>query len=319
MAASLDELEERLSELRTRLRAATRTRDAEAKQRIRAALRETEEAWEAVLAEEDEGSRADGAPPGSAAPTEPGPTGPAGPGRTAVPAGKDPHAGPPARAEGNGGRVNTPAGARARTATIPVREQVHQALTLLGAPASPKLISSVYEAFFSEPLIATKLASLRRDEERSFTAQGYARPYYICAALTHDRLTPARGLLAVSTWPLPRRIVGPLSPRTDFLTHAVGTAEQILRLDSAGHPPGELAWRLLRRFALTIPGAYEGDHGRPDPARVMAAARAEAAVHTDADRRERESAAARARGRLPDAQQLFGAPPLRQVRAEPGD
>ncbi|MFF2205156.1 hypothetical protein [Streptomyces sp. NPDC058145] len=279
MTASLEELEERLSRLRTLLREARRARDKADTTRIRAELREAEAAWERALdAEEAEGAGSPAAPPTRLATTEP--------------------AAPFRQAHGK----------QATHGTVPVREQVHQALTLLGAPASPKLISSIYEAFFTEPLIATKLASLRRDEERSFTAQGYARPYYICAALTHDRLTPARGLLAVSVWPLERRIVGPLSPRADFLVHAIGTAEQILRLDTAGYPASGAARQLLRRFALNIPGAYDDEE--IDPERVISAARTEAAVHHEADNSQRRTAADRARDQLADVQQLFGAPPL---------
>ncbi|MFC9399197.1 hypothetical protein ACFTWS_39700 [Streptomyces sp. NPDC057027] len=292
MTASLEELEERLSRLRALLREARRARDAAAASRIHAELREAETAWERAMDAEEAAEAASTEAPAEAAPLAQ-PTAPA-----------TTRAATPFRAQVPG----KPATARA----VPIREQVHQALTLLGAPASPKLISSVYEAFFTEPLIATKLASLRRDEERSFTAQGYARPYYICAALTHDRLTPARGLLAVSVWPLERRIVAPLSPRADFLVHAIGTAEQILRLDLAGYPPSGAARQLLRRFALNIPGAYE-DEEAPDPERVISAARAEAAVHQQADDLQRRTAADRARLQLTDAQKLFGAPPLHDV------
>ena len=35
---------------------------------------------------------------------------------------------------------------------LPAREQVHQALTLLGTPAAPKLIAAVHEAFFAGQL-----------------------------------------------------------------------------------------------------------------------------------------------------------------------
>ncbi|WP_228898690.1 hypothetical protein [Streptomyces sp. DH1] len=282
MAVSLEELEQRLSHLRTELRGAVRARDKAETARIRRALREAEAAWEQALESE-------AGPDGEELLTEP----PA-PQASAT-------AGEPRRKE------------RPTHGAIPVREQVHQALTLLGAPASPKLISSTYEAFFTEPLIATKLASLRRDEERSFTAQGYARPYYICAALTHDRLVPARGLLALSTWPVERRIIGPLSPRVDFLTHAVGTAEQIQRLTAAGHPAPDTAWRLLRRFALTIPGACDAAAPQPEPARVIAAAHTEAAVHQQEDDQQRQAAAQRARSQLADVQQLFGAPPMRDA------
>ncbi|WP_411109874.1 hypothetical protein [Streptomyces sp. c-19] len=287
MTASLEELEERLSRLRALLREARRARDNAATARIRAELCEAEAAWERALDAEE----AEGAAPPAAAPSSPAGT----------PA--------PATTAGTASSFRLQAhGKQSTHGAVPVREQVHQALTLLGAPASPKLISSVYQAFFTEPLVATKLASLRRDEERSFTAQGYARPYYICAALTHDRLTPARGLLAVSVWPLEQRIVGPLSPRADFLVHAIGTAEQILRLDVAGHAPSGAARQLLRRFALNIPGAYDDEE--IDPERVISAARTEAAVHQEADYSLRRTTADRARGQLTEVQQLFGAPPL---------
>lgn len=115
-----------------------------------------------------------------------------------------------------------------------------------------------------------------------------------------------------------RRIIGPLSPRTDFLTHTVGTAEQIQRLTTAGHPAPDAAWRLLRRFALTIPGAYDAAAPQPDPARVIAAAHAEAAVHQQEDDQQRQAAAQRARTQLTDVQQLFGAAPMRDALRDAG-
>lgn len=300
MTSSLEDLEERLAQLRAQLREARRARDTAAASRIRGELRKAEAAWEHAL---DAEVAAD-AVPGEQRAAPPTPT------PTATPQATRTTAAPsqPSR--------STPREKRSAQAAVPIREQVHQSLTLLGAPAAPKLISSVYEAFFSEPLVATKLASLRRDEERSFTAQGYARPYYICAALTHDRLTPARGLLAVSVWPLEQRIIGPLSPRVDFLTHAVGTAEQIQRLNAAGHPPSDAAWQLLRRFALNIPGAYEDD--ALDPARVISAAHNEIAVHQESDNTSRGAAADRARAQLSDTQQLFGAAPLHNALRDAG-
>ncbi|MFD8786353.1 hypothetical protein [Kitasatospora sp. NPDC059599] len=282
MAETIDELEARLADLRVRLREATRARDKAAATRIRREMRQVEEAWESALAE-------DGTDQQSPSLEE---------------IDHHPHtqvlkADTTVSTEVQSPAPRLPAG-------IPAREQAHQALAILGAPAAPKLIGATYQAFFTDPLIVTKLASLRRDEERSFASQGHTRPYYICAALTHDRLAVARGLLAVSTWPLDRRVVGPLSPRTDFLTHAVGVSEQIRRLETAGHHPGEYAWRLLRRFAFNIPGAYES--GEPDPTRVIEAARNEFTVHHEADAAERTAAAVRARSQLTDVQQLFGSP-----------
>ncbi|HET8681030.1 MAG TPA: hypothetical protein VFM54_04065 [Micromonosporaceae bacterium] len=184
---------------------------------------------------------------------------------------------------------------------VPLREQVHHALTVLTVPAAPKLVIEVHRALFAGEILGARLTSLRRDEERSFRAAPYARPFYICAALTADLLAPARGLLAVSTWPMDRRVIAPLSLRVHFLISAIRVAEYIERLAE----PSPAATRLLWRFAVNIPGAGDG-FDATEPQVVTRAARAELDVHEDADRRQREAAAARARGQLNDAEQLFG-------------
>jgi hypothetical protein len=196
---------------------------------------------------------------------------------------------------------------------LPMREQVHQVLTLLGVPAAPRLIVAVHSAFFSGELVSTKLTSLRRDEERSFRSAPHSRPYYLCSVLSVDRLAAVRGLLAVSTWPLDRRMIGSLSPRVDFLNSAIRLAEHVGRVGG----PGPQAARLLWRFATNIPGATGGfDSGGSDA--VIAAARAELEVHDEADRMQREAAAERARRQLDEVQQLFGAGPLRVAERAPG-
>jgi hypothetical protein len=184
---------------------------------------------------------------------------------------------------------------------LPVREQVHQALTLLGAPAAQRLIVTVHDAFFGSQLPSARLTSLRRDEERSFRAAPYSRPYYLCAALTADLLAPARGLLAVSTWSAERRVIGPLSPRVNYLEAAIRVAESLLRVPN----PGTAAVRLLRRFAANIPGASQG--AKPStPQIVVAAAHAELEIHQDEDLAIRRAAAVRVRAQLDDVEQLFG-------------
>ncbi|MFC4534793.1 hypothetical protein [Sphaerisporangium dianthi] len=231
---------------------------------------------------------------------------------------------------------------RAPGSLVPIREQVHQALTLLGVPAAARVIVAVHTALRAGSLRSSQLTSLRRDEERSFRVAPYTRPYYLCAALT-DRLSASRGLLAVSTWPLERRVIGPLSPRVDFLSTAIRVAEHVARAAEAGEhtPPG--ARRLLARLAHNIPGASaeagprapglslvdaltarpgagaadpfsEGFDG-PDPAVVARAARAELAVHAAADAAARAEIAGRARQRLADAERLFGGAALRVAKA----
>ncbi|SEH03364.1 hypothetical protein SAMN05444920_13582 [Nonomuraea solani] len=190
---------------------------------------------------------------------------------------------------------------------VTVREQVHQGLRLLGAPAQPRLVVAVSDAFFGGTIRSNQLTSLRRDEERSFRSSPFGRPYYLCAALT-DRLSPARGLLTLSGWPLERRVVGPLSPRVDFLTCAIAVA---------GHESDdEGAGRLLIRMARNIPGATDGTLGPPDPRRVIEAARAELDVHAERDTRDRAELAERAAAQLDDAARLFGAATLSTIKKE---
>ncbi|MGY3206268.1 hypothetical protein [Streptomyces sp. TE5632] len=200
----------------------------------------------------------------------------------------------------------------ARGAQLPAREHVHRALMLLGTPAAPKLIVGVHEAFFPGELSASKLSSLRRDEERSYRSSPGARPYYLCPALAHDLLTPVRALLTISTWTLEQRLIGPLSPRVDFLTGALRVAEAVHASAKSKSGPSPAALRLLWRFAVNIPDAMprssSGHEGALDPQQVISAAEAELDVHTDADRADRAEAARRARKSLRDDQQLFGAP-----------
>lgn len=201
----------------------------------------------------------------------------------------------------------------ARGSMLPAREHVHRVLMMLGTPAAPKLIVGVHEAFFPGDLSASKLSSLRRDEERSYRSAPGARPYYLCPALTHDLLSPVRALITISTWALEQRVIGPLSPRVNFLTGAVRIAEAVrTAAESAETRPSPAALRLLWRFAVNIPGATPtgpaGHDAAPDPQQVIDAAEAELGVHIDTDRATRIETARRARQRLSEDQQLFGTP-----------
>jgi hypothetical protein len=292
MAESIEKLERRIEQLRAQVREALIGGDRERARDLRRGLRDAERAWDdAVTVLEQE-------PPGEELRL-------AGPAERNAPAG----AAPTER-----GLAGPPRPAPSPPLLLPLREQVHQALTLLTGPASPRLISAVNEALFAGAFSTTRLTSLRRDEERSFRSAPLARPYYVCAALTADLLAPVRGLLAVSTWPMERRVIGPLSPRVDYLTAAIQIADSIQRIPS----PGPAAWRMLWRFAVNIPGGLAqagevGPAGKVDPATVAQAARAEMEIHADADTATRRSAAARARRQLGDAEQLFGS----RLRAAP--
>ena len=284
MAESIEALEQRIEMLRVQVRQALIGGDRERARALRRDLREAEHAWHLALAELEQQPPQEERPPARAAEGN-------------------------ARAQaGEAGRTGPGPGTPPGRLLLPLREQVHQALTLLTVPAAPRLISAVHEALFAGAIPAARLTSLRRDEERSFRTAPFGRPYYLCAALTADLLAPVRGLLAVSTWPMERRVIGPLSPRVDYLTAAVQIAESVQRIAS----PGPAAWRLLWRFAVNIPGG-SARPGEAGAAAVARAARAEWEIHADADAVPRRSAATRARDQLGDAEQLFGS----RLHAEP--
>ncbi|MFC7586758.1 hypothetical protein ACFQYP_25790 [Nonomuraea antimicrobica] len=115
-------------------------------------------------------------------------------------------------------------------------------------------------------------------------------------------------------------MVGPLSPRVDFLTCAIAVAEHC-----GEHFPEEpqedeaddgRATRLLVRMARNIPGATDGALGPPDPVRVVEAARAELRVHADRDTRDRAELAERAAAQLGEVSRLFGAATLSTIKKE---
>jgi hypothetical protein len=263
VAETIEALERRIDELRVAVREAVLAGDPALASARRAELKRAEQSWEDALA----------AAAVSASPVSDSPV-------SAVPVSVEPTG-----------------------SLLPLREQVYEALSLLHVPAAPKLIATVHEAFFGSTFPTTKVTSLKRDEERSFRTSPFARPYYICAALSADYLSPSRGLLAVSTWPMERRVIGSLSPRADFLTAAIRVADAIERIPT----PPLTARRLLERFAASIPGASGESRDQVNPGVVRLAADAELSVHSDADSRMRKQAADRARGQLPDAEQLFGA------------
>ena len=297
MAETIEALERRIDELRVKVREAMLSGDRALASAQRARLKQAEQAWEDALAEA----------------TAKAHTGPAG---------AAPHPGPEASAPSEladqPDQPDQPHQPDPPGSLLPLREQVYEALSLLQVPAAPKLIATVHEAFFGSTFPTTRVTSLKRDEERSFRTAPFARPYYICAALSADYLSQSRGLLAVSTWPLELRVIGSLSPRVDFLTAASRVAEAIERIPE----PPAAARRLLERFAASIPGASSGGAGAgagggggaggARPAAVRKAAAAELTVHQDADARTRRAAAERART-LDGAEQLFGTTAFREM------
>lgn len=188
---------------------------------------------------------------------------------------------------------------------LPVREQIHRVLSLIGVPARPTFITAIDKALFSGQLTGASFTSLRRDEERSWNlAGGPRRPYYIVPALAVDDLTPVRALLALSTWAPEERIVGPLSQRADHLSAAAAIAGAVMRMD-AHEIPDHPAYVLLEDLASGL-GIL------PEPGRLIQPAEViDAASREYQTNRGQQDQADRRRGAamladLSTAEQLFG-------------
>lgn len=195
-----------------------------------------------------------------------------------------------------------------------VREQVIQAAELAGRATPIRLLGDLSSSRFGQPIPAERLASLRRDEERSWTSSPGARSVYVVPALSFDRLSPARGMLALSSWPLEHRLIAPASPRVDALHILINVCRELdLGPDAPWRPALErVAWRLAR----TVPGALPGSTAGAafSTARVVDAAQRELNTIQAQDDEERAIAADRAQQQLSEHDRLFGAPPLRAVR-----
>jgi len=254
---SAEALEALIAALRGEVRRAVLTGDTRMAGALRRQLKEAERAWDRALEREVEEAEVEEADQSAAPNSEGGPA----------------------------------------SALLPLREQVHEALSVLQVPAAPRLIAMVHEAFFATTFPTARLTSLRRDEERSF------------------RTAPSRGLLAISTWPMERRLIGSLSPRVDFLVSAINVAQAIEQVPQ----PVPAARALLARFAANVRGSSTaglraGVASGMDPHVVIRAAQAELEVHQDEDRRTRAEAATRAREQLDEAEQLFGSASFRVAR-----
>jgi hypothetical protein len=180
------------------------------------------------------------------------------------------------------------------------------ALGELGVPSSPRAIGEYVSARYGMQIDHRALPSLRRDEARSWTSTKSVRPVYVVPALEGNRFLPVRAKIALSDWPLERRLLGPWSERTDHLRATVQVAKQLLWLRKADPQAAERLQTLLAMYAASSFGAALSDKS-PDPIKIERAATAELDTLGESDRRWRSEAAERARSFLTDEQLLWGA------------
>jgi hypothetical protein len=187
------------------------------------------------------------------------------------------------------------------------RERAIAAVAELGVPSSPRLIAAYAHARTGEPFDLRVIASIRRDEYRSWTSMS-RRESYLVPALEGPWFAAARGRFALSHWPLALRIVGPLSPRADHLRVCLRLLDRIEAEDPASEAAARVR-KLLVEYARTVPGALGTGWQSPeeiDTTRVRAAVTAELALIEVEDTASREQEAERATRSLTEAQQLWG-------------
>lgn len=191
-----------------------------------------------------------------------------------------------------------------RASGASTRRTVAAALAEIGVPVQAKVITEYAEARFGERVDSRMFSALRRDERRAWGSSS-PRPTYIVPTLEGRYFQPIRGVLALSDWPIERRLMGPWSERADHLAATAQLARQLAWLDSRDRDVATRLAPVVARMARSIPGAIEG--GTVDTARVIDAAQAELAEVAALDDPWRSEAGIRARQQLSLEQQLWGA------------
>lgn len=191
-----------------------------------------------------------------------------------------------------------------RQSTGSARQAVTGSLAEIGVPCRARLVTDYAEARFGERVEPRTFAGLRRDERRAWD-KGSARPTYVVPALEGRFYQPIRGLLALSDWPLERRLIGPWSERADHLAATAQLARQLAWLHDRDPQAARRLAPVVAGMAESIPGALDG--AEVDTARVESAAESEWAALAARDEPWRREAASRAREQLTPEQQLWGA------------
>jgi hypothetical protein len=197
-----------------------------------------------------------------------------------------------------------------------VRERAIAALSELEVPSSPRLIAAYSECRSGEPFDLRAIASIRRDENRSWNS-GNRRATYIVPSLESPLFVAGRGRFCLSHWPLWKRVITPLSTRTDHLRVCLHLAKLVLSLPADQTSAGALR-SLLAEYALTVSSALRHTSKRQgelqvDPSAVRDMALAELRLLENDDQEARRLAAERAARTLSEQQQLWGASPLQVV------
>ncbi len=195
-----------------------------------------------------------------------------------------------------------PVGKGARSASS-ARQTITATLGDIGVPARARLVADYCQARFGERIDTRAFSALRRDERRAW-ASSSSRPTYIVPALEGRFFQPIRGLLALSDWPIERRLIGPWSERADHLAATIQLAKQLAWISDRDAEVARRLASIVAGMCRSIPGGLDGNE--VEPVRVEAAAEDELREVTEHDGPWRAEAASRARRQLSAEEQLWG-------------
>ena len=193
------------------------------------------------------------------------------------------------------------------------RDTIVEGLIELDCIASPRLLADYLAARFSRSFSPRQFSSMRRDEREAWKRPASSRRAFVVPALEGGFLTPARGLLTVSTWPTWRRIVGPRTGRVELLRAGRNVLGQFEWLTGTDRNVAARMERLLVTLARSVPGALDG-WTVANTERTRAAIERELAVLQGPDEEWRKTAAERAEAELDEGGLLWGVRPPHLVK-----
>jgi len=167
-------------------------------------------------------------------------------------------------------------------------------------------VSDYASARYGRALTPRLFSSLRRDEREAWKRSPSSRPVFVVPALEGSFFTQARANLALSTWPLPRRLIGPRTGRVELLRAANSVIRQFSWISQTDEIAGSKLERLVVTLVSTVPSALDGWSAR-DHDRVLEAVERELAVLQEDDFAWRDAAAERAEARLDEYELVWGA------------
>jgi hypothetical protein len=190
----------------------------------------------------------------------------------------------------------------AHTRRQPLRQQVLDALDILGVAALSREIQAFVASVYGDEVEPTRFGSLRREELRSYD-NSRPRSLYIAYGLT-ERGEAIKRLLCRSDWPLEERVVAPTTGRVQHLRMTLRLCEFALREHHAVARPQALEI-MVADHARDLPGIKFSRGEFPfELWRDRAAALLDETL--DRDRANRELIARRLRLHPDDRLLLFG-------------